>query len=168
MPRPYWAAAALTILAVAVGWATRASTIDAREARADAELEATVLDRNIAVYEQRYGNDPHHARIGARLADGYLTRFRARADLSDLVRAEEVARDLLSTASDAAAANARLSTILLARHDFEGALATAHAAVAADSAEPAAWAVLFDAAEATGRAELAERALERLEAGHVG
>lgn len=148
--------AAVVALATAVGGGFA-------EASADDEVtEAEVLDRSIAYFERKYQSDPYSYVLGARLADSYRLRFQAEADLSDLERAEEIARKVLRYSSDSAASYARLSTLALSRHDFTGAYRAARRAVEADPDDRGALATLFDAAMATGRSAVAESALSRM------
>ena len=135
---------------------------------AETATEAEVLDRSIADLADRYRADPYNYVLGARLSDLYRQRFRAEAELRDLDRAAEVARRVLRTSPDSAAAYARLSMLALSRHDFRGAYEHARLAAEADPDDAGALAVLFDAAAAIGRTAVAESALTRMPGSSIG
>lgn len=153
------------------GWTIAAASgavrDDAAELRDPAAASPAVdrLTRSIDYMEARWARGAANAVLGARLADRHLARFRLAADARDLERAERIARMALRYARDEAAARARLSHVLLARHRFREALAEARAATAADPDDAAARGTQFDAALAMGAYAEAESALAALPAG---
>lgn len=155
------AAAALAVGAIATVAAVGPDLVGEASGSEEA-TEAEVLDRSIGYLERKYQADPYNYILAARLSDQYRLRFQARANLSDLERSEKLARRVLRHSSDSAASHARLSQLALSRHDFVRALEQAQQAVAADEDDVGALAVLYDAADATGRSAVAESALARL------
>lgn len=161
-----WAGPAAVALALAVVGGVRAGDLLSRsDADTAADVESRVLDRTLDLFEEKFRADPEDPVAAARLVDGYRRRFRTEADLSDLRRAEEVARAILPVAPDRAAALARLSRVRLDLHDFRESLRIARRAVASDSADPSARAALFDAALALGDHPAAEAGLTDLPEG---
>lgn len=136
-------------------------------AEAWATPDAISTSDAIAFFERRLGADPGNALFMANLAGRYMQRFQLMADVADVTRAERLARGLLDRDPDPAAAHARLASVLLARHAFGEALLEAETAVEIEPRSAGAWAVLFDAAFASGRYERAADALARLEPGSV-
>ncbi|MGH7566186.1 MAG: tetratricopeptide repeat protein [Gemmatimonadota bacterium] len=129
--------------------------------------DATATSGAIEFFEQRLAEDPGNALFMANLAGRYMQRFQLTADVADVARAEGLARELIDGDPDPAAARARLASVLLARHAFADALVQAEEAVAIAPRSAGAWAVLFDAAFASGNYERAADALARLEPGSV-
>ena len=160
--------AAVFAVAAVVVLGTRGEDLVSDVSGAEAATEAEVLDRSIADLADRYRSDPYNYVLGARLSDLYRQRFRAEADLRDLDRATEVARRVLRTSPDSAASYARLSMLALSRHDFRGAYEHARLATRADPDDAGAQAVLFDAADATGRHAVAKSTLARMRGESVG
>lgn len=155
---------ALIALAVAALGSRRSPAVPAE---AWAAPDATSTTGAIEFFERRLGEDPGNALFMANLAGRYMQRFQLTADIADVVRAEVLARDLIERDPDPAAARARLASVLLARHAFAEALVEAEEAVAIAPRSAGAWAVLFDAAFASGRYDRAADALTRLEPGSV-
>lgn len=153
-------AAVLGAAAISGVWAFRTS--ETRAATFGAAAEAEVLSQTIAFFERKYAADPYNYLIGNRLVDGYMVRFQLEADLLDVERAEVIARKMIPIVPDSANAFARLSLVLLAKHGFADAFSAARTAVAADTSNAAAQAVLFDAALTIGNYDTAESALARL------
>jgi tetratricopeptide (TPR) repeat protein len=154
----------LVALAAAVLGSRRSSAVPAEVWAAP---DATSTSGAIEFFERRLGDDPGNALFMANLAGRYMQRFQLTADVADVARAEELARKLIERDPDPAAARARLASVLLARHAFEEALIEAEEAAAIAPRSAGAWAVLFDAAFASGRYDRAADALARLEPGSV-
>jgi osmotically inducible protein OsmC len=164
-PRATWIGVlALAALAAAYLGAGRSAAVPP-EAWSAPDVTSTA--GAIEFFERRLGEDPGNALLMANLAGRYMQRFQLAADVADVARAEDLARDLVARDPDPAAARARLASVLLARHAFAEALAEAEVAVANAPLAAGAWAVLFDAAFASGRYERAADALARLEPGSV-
>lgn len=151
-------AAALTLAAAAV--AATAWPRGGPPAPDDPE----VIAASIAFFEDRLAEDPSNPAAAAALISRYTTRFRTQADLADLGRAQDLARDAAPRSLDPAQANASLASVLLMGHEFAGALAAARAAVSADPDDEEALAALYDAAFAVGNYAEAEEALAALPA----
>lgn len=126
-----------------------------------------VLDLRIEVLEARY-ESPYDLATGSRLAADYATRFGATASLEDLARAEEITTELLATWPDKSGLRNRLAALYITQHRFGDAFDLAAANVAADSADVGALGVLFDAAMATGRYDVAAHALGALDPDQFG
>ncbi len=119
----------------------------------------------IATFDAHYRADPRNYVLAGRLADRYMARFAVGANLNDVDRAEAIARRLVREVPRKSGAEARLSQILLARHDFAGAYEAAKRSIAHDSTGDVGWAVLFDVAMSIGNYPGADTALSRLERG---
>lgn len=140
-----------------------------QDRRPHGPTELELASGAIEFYEAKYAANHGHPTFGHRLIDFYALRFGWAADLHDLRRAEAIARELVGRARDASelgGARARLSSLLLAQHEFERALNAANAAVEADPTNPA-LGVLYDAAMAIGADRVADGALARMERGSV-
>ncbi|CAN5870308.1 hypothetical protein BH20GEM1_BH20GEM1_10940 [soil metagenome] len=144
---------------------SRHSAVVPAEALAEPDVRPT--SGAIEFFERRLDDDPGNALFMASLAGRYMQRFQLTADMADVERAEELGRELIARDPDPGAARARLASVLLARHAFSEAFAGAEAAVAIAPRSAGAWAVLFDAAFASGRYERAADALARLDPGSV-
>ncbi len=136
--------------------------------RVSTAADTSIVSRSIVFFETRLAADSNNYLVAGRLATRYLTRFGLAADLGDLARAEALARRLAVLSPDRAAALSRLSGVLLAGHQFAGALAAAREAVAADPGDEDARGAVFDAALAGGRYQEAEDALAAMRPGSLG
>ena len=136
-------------------------------AQAWASPDATSVSGAIEFFERRLSADPGNTVFMSGLAGRYMQRFQLTADPADVARAEALSRALLGERWDPTAGRARLAAVLLARHAFADALDLAEEAVVLAPLDPGAWALLFDAAFASGHYERASEALTRLEPGSV-
>ena len=139
--------------------------LGARRAASASALESRVLSRDIAFLERRVATDPDNWLLAGHLADLYARRFQEDADLTDVARAETLARAALTLRASTPSAHARLGAILLTQHRFAEAYDVARAAVSFDAPGDAALAVFVDAARAVGAYGAADSALARLTPG---
>jgi tetratricopeptide (TPR) repeat protein len=158
----FWFAAA-TI----VGVAMVTSPAGRRGRLVVAPTDTAITSRSIAFFEERLARDPHNYLAGGRLVARYLMRFQVSANLTDVRRAEAVARSFLPVVSDTAGAYARLGIVYLTQHKFAEAYDAARRAVAWNPRNEEALGLLFDAAVATGRYVVAESTLGRLTPGRL-
>lgn len=163
MNRGWWAAGA-TALAVAAGISVGRERAPA--APTPGEQLAT-LSGSIDFFQQRWNADPINTLAAGHLAERLLLRFQLGAEMADLRRAEEVAREVLPVTTDPAGAHARLARILLMEHDFAGAWTEAERALAYPGDHQDALASRFDAGMATGRYAEARTALGGLAPGSL-
>jgi tetratricopeptide (TPR) repeat protein len=88
--------------------------------------EATVRDRDIEFYTRRLADDPASAADRFTLAKLFFTRSRITGSVSDLTRAEALARESIAERSQRNyGAFELLASILMARHEFREARAIA-------------------------------------------
>jgi hypothetical protein len=128
---------------------------------------ADVLDLRIVEWEKRY-DSPYNLMIGSRLAADYSARFGAKADLADVARAEKVTNELIEAWPDRRSLKNSLASLYITQHRFADAYALAEANVAADSTDAGALGVLFDAAMALGRYDVAATSLGALDEDQFG
>lgn len=155
-------AGSVVVVLVAAAGAVAGRFAERRAARVVA-LESRVLDGSIQFFEAKLAAAPRSSLIGSRLVDLYALRFRATADLDDVARAEHIARTILPSSEQPAAAYARLASVLLTQHRFVEAYDAARKAVAADAKSESALAVFIDAARAVGDYTGADRAVARMD-----
>jgi Tfp pilus assembly protein PilF len=154
-------AAAAGVLAAA----SLPGALGARRAASASALESRVLSRDIAFLERRVAIDPHNWLLAGHLADLYARRFQEDADLTDVERAEALARSALALRTTTPSAHARLASILLTQHRFADAYDVAKIAASFEAPGDAALAVFVDAARAVGDYAAADSALARITPG---
>lgn len=89
--------------------------------------ESSVRDRDIEFYERRLSEDPESATDRVTLAKLFFTRSRITGSVSDLTRAEDLARESIAErAQRNYGAFELLASILMARHEFREARVVAH------------------------------------------
>ncbi|MEP7382775.1 MAG: hypothetical protein ABI910_13885 [Gemmatimonadota bacterium] len=102
----------------------------------DPVAEARARDADIALFEQRVGEDPSSAADRSRLAALYLRRARETGGFTDVTRASAQAeRSLALRESHNEGTWSILASARLAQHDFTGALEAARSLVASDTSD---------------------------------
>ncbi len=132
-----------------------------------AASDTAITSRSIAFFEGRLLRDPGNFMVAGQLVARYMLRFQVSANLADVRRAESLAGSVLPLVSDTGGAYARLGAVYLTQHKFAAAFDAARRGVAWNPANQGALGVLFDAAVATGRYDVAESVLTRLTPGRL-
>ncbi|MGH2463274.1 MAG: tetratricopeptide repeat protein [Candidatus Limnocylindria bacterium] len=119
-------------------------------------------DERIAFWEPRVAADPRDYLSALHLADAYLDRARATADLADLQRAEAVLAQAAVIAPDPLLVVPRQAQVAFSLHDFARAAALADEVLAGTPDDLAALAVAGDARLETGDLTGARQHYDRL------
>jgi tetratricopeptide (TPR) repeat protein len=154
--------------AAALGSAVLLPGVHARRDATTTAADTSITSQSIAFFEAKLENDPRNIMAASRLADRYVLRFQRTAHLEDIRRAHDVVAAVLPLYADKAGAHARLSALELMQHGFADAYASARAALEIDPTDQGAIGAVFDAAMATGRYELADSMLTKLQSGTMG
>lgn len=123
---------------------------------------SAVTDELIAFYQARVERDPVDFIAYTKLGESYVRQARETADISAYERAEAALRKALELRPDHLDAQASLANVLLAKHDFAGALALAEEVFAADLGATAALATIGDAQLELGNYDGARAAYSEL------
>jgi tetratricopeptide (TPR) repeat protein len=121
-------------------------------------------DQRIAFWEPRVAADPRDYLSALHLADAYLDRARATADLADLQRAQAVLAQAAQSAPDTTLVVPRQAQVAFSLHEFLGAAALADQVLAGAPNDLTALAVAGDARLETGDLAGARAHYERLAA----
>jgi tetratricopeptide (TPR) repeat protein len=152
--KPALVLVALATVAAAIGWGVTQHFRSVEAAPADTLLteapssgpavdQAEVTNRAIAFYETRIEGNPRAAADRANLAGLYLQRSRETGNYEDVLRAEQMARESLSSrVSSNSKAVRMLGASLLAQHRFTEALEVAQELVRIWPEDPAHRALL--------------------------
>lgn len=146
------------LILVACGGSGSRRAAESTGRRAEASLSRrTMRDADIAFYQGRVARDPHGARDRAMLGALYLARARSDGAESDIIAAEQLARESLHQRGKRnTEALGVLISALMAEHDFVAAHAAASTLVGIDSSAPA-RATLGEVALELGRYDEAGR-----------
>ncbi len=118
-------AVVVAVYGVAYLAATQASSAGALPERADLSIEVPAATTQIAFWSKRVVERPRAYLDLTLLGQAYARRARETSDVGQYTRAEAALRSALGTNPEYVPASASLAGVLLALHDFEGALATA-------------------------------------------
>lgn len=121
-----------------------------------------VTNEVIAFFQTRVERDPVDFVSYTKLGEAYVRQARETGDISAYQRAETALRRALEIRPDDLDASAGLATVLLAQHDFAGALTVAKQVYAADPGATQALAIIGDASLALGDYDAAREAYGRL------
>lgn len=144
MGRKGWAAMAVVAAAVAGFALGRPPRVTAAPA-APVKSESEIRSLDIAFYERRIAEDTFSAADRSRLAGLYLQRARETGSYPDYERAAELAQRSLSLReAHNAETYVMLTSALLAKHDFVGALRTARRLYATDTTNESHTALLAE------------------------
>jgi len=142
----------MTLGSLAIAASALAGLFVWRDGGRDAPLATTatvadpaVTEQVIAFFQDRIERDPADVTSHTKLGEAYVRQARETGDIGAYERAEAALRRALELDPADGVAGAALATVLFAKHDFAGALATAERVYAADPGATQALATAGDA-----------------------